>query len=92
MTISPTATDQYPTRTAEGAALLERVDPVADPAATLRGAGPLAAEQVHSFDRDGFLLLARSPSRSRRADGSWPSCTVSRPTLISTARARGHRA
>ena len=53
---STQTTDHYTTRVTDGPALLERIDPVVAPTAA-EAAGPLTAEQVASFDRDGFLLL-----------------------------------
>ena len=54
----PTRTDdRYPTRVADRPALLERVDAVVADTAKDPGAGPLSADQVDAFDRDGFLFL-----------------------------------
>ncbi len=50
-------TDLYPTRVADEPALLERPDPVVAASAYEPGAGPLSADQVRDFDRDGFLLV-----------------------------------
>jgi ectoine hydroxylase len=46
--------DPYPTRVSSQPELLERTDPVAWGTAD---DGPLDAEQVRAFDRDGYLLL-----------------------------------
>ncbi|MTV25748.1 ectoine hydroxylase [Nitriliruptoraceae bacterium ZYF776] len=50
---STTIHDPYPTRVAGTPEILDRVDPVVAEGAT----GPLRAEQVAAFERDGFLFL-----------------------------------
>jgi ectoine hydroxylase len=57
--MSPRTTthDRYPTRVADEPRILDRVDPVVADTARDPGAGPLTAEQVDGFDRDGFLFL-----------------------------------
>ena len=46
--------DPYPSRTQERPRLIDRVDPVVYGPAD---AGPLSAEQVETFDRDGALIV-----------------------------------
>ncbi len=82
MTTSTHITDRYPSRVAPEAEILERQDPVVWGAA---GDGPLTADQLDQFDRDGVLmlqgvldtgevdeLLATAEELGRRA-AQWPS-------------------
>lgn len=49
--------DAYPTRIAGTPEIFERRDPVVHADAATRTAGPLTAEQVAQFERDGFLAF-----------------------------------
>jgi ectoine hydroxylase len=50
-------TDRYPTRVADEPRIIDRRDPVVARSARGPSAGPLSADQVDAFERDGFLFL-----------------------------------
>jgi ectoine hydroxylase len=50
-------TDRYPSRVADEPRIIDRSDPVVAESARGPGAGPLSADQVDAFERDGFLFL-----------------------------------
>jgi ectoine hydroxylase len=58
MTLTSTPTDdRYPSRVEPEPRVTDRLDPVVHPSPELAASGPLTAEQLESFDRNGYLFL-----------------------------------
>ncbi len=58
--MSTLRTDEYPSRDGRPPRILPRIEPVLHGAPAARAMGPLDAEQLASFERDGFLLVPRA--------------------------------